>query len=618
MRPTSEQQEAIDAFRTGGSLKINAYAGTGKTTTLQQLAATTSARGMYLAFNKSIAQEAAEKFPASVNCSTVHSLAFRATPSAFKRNIKKMTDNMNVNAFADLLQYEDCLLAGTKVTARAQGHLARETLRHFMQGGLRKISNRHVPNLDHMGSLGRLPEHDQAALNQQAIEGAQWMWRKMSDPSDPTPLGHDGYLKLWALSDPRLAADFILLDEAQDTNPVVLGVLAKQQAQIVYVGDRHQQIYEWRGAVNAMDLMKTAHASYLTTSFRFGPKIAEAASAVLRRLNEARPLTGNPAAESFIGVDHPDAILARTNATVMSSTLEALTAGKRPHIVGGIGELIRMLNAVRDLKQGRPTDVAEFFGFTHWNEVVEFSKLPEGEQMRTFVSLVENFGEERLITELRKTADTEKEADLIISTAHKAKGREWDCVRLAGDFMQTLPPIKEEPEDPWPLDLQYDAKDYESSISAVDECADQAATTDEDKDDEKPSNAAELRLFYVALTRARKAIDIEPTTVEALGVEKGPDFSNPRYSHLPKVGANIARIFGSTGASQKAPSSVAPPPKKMVIPQPTPLATRRKAPPSRIQSRETSPRQKTRSDGTGGNTIVCIVVALAIAFFLFS
>ena len=618
MRPTSEQQEAIDAFRTGGSLKINAYAGTGKTTTLQQLAATTSARGMYLAFNKSIAQEAAEKFPASVNCSTVHSLAFRATPSAFKRNIKKMTDNMNVNAFAELLQYEDCFLAGTKVTARAQGHLARETLRHFMQGGLRAISNRHVPNLDHMGSLGRLPEQDQAALNQQAIEGAQWMWRKMSDPSDPTPLGHDGYLKLWALSDPRLAADFILLDEAQDTNPVVLGVLAKQQAQIVYVGDRHQQIYEWRGAVNAMDLMKTDHATYLTTSFRFGPKIAEAASAVLRRLDDARPLTGNPAAESFIGVDHPDAILARTNATVMSSTLEALTAGKRPHIVGGIGELIRMLNAVRDLKQGRPTDVAELFGFAQWNEVVEFSKLPEGEQMRTFVSLVENFGEERLINELRKTADTEKEADLIISTAHKAKGREWDCVRLAGDFMQTLPPIKEEPQNPWPVDLQDDAKDNGRSIGAFDERADEAGKAHEDKDDEKPGNAAELRLFYVALTRARKAIAIEPTTVEALGVEKGPDFCNPRYSHLPKVGANISSIFGNNGASQKAPSSVAPPPKKMIIPQPTPSAKRRKVSPSRVQSRETPPRQKAGSDGTGGNTIVWIVVALAIAFFLFS
>nr|WP_249816408.1 UvrD-helicase domain-containing protein [Bradyrhizobium sp. 180] len=56
-------------------------------------------------------------------------------------------------------------------------------------------------------------------------------------------------MKLWALSNPAIAADFILLDEAQDTNPVVLDVLRKQPAQMVYVGDKYQQIYEWRGAV---------------------------------------------------------------------------------------------------------------------------------------------------------------------------------------------------------------------------------------------------------------------------------------------------------------------------------------------------------------------------------
>ena len=71
---------------------------------------------------------------------------------------------------------------------------------------------------------------------------AQILWRRMVDRADEIPLGHDGYLKLWALSQPTLKADYILLDEAQDTNAVVLDVLAGQQAQVVYVGDRHQQI----------------------------------------------------------------------------------------------------------------------------------------------------------------------------------------------------------------------------------------------------------------------------------------------------------------------------------------------------------------------------------------
>lgn len=56
--------------------------------------------------------------------------------------------------------------------------------------------------------------------------------------------------------------------------------------------------------------------------------------------------------------------------------------------------------------------------------------------------------------------DNERSASITISTAHKAKGREWDTVRLYGDFPH------------------------------VDNMSDE-----------------ELRLVYVAVTRARKHLD---------------------------------------------------------------------------------------------------------------
>jgi superfamily I DNA/RNA helicase len=115
----------------------------------------------------------------------------------------------------------------------------------------------------------------------------------MTDRRDKMPLGHDGYLKLWAMSEPELSFEYILLDEAQDTNPVVLDVLMKQPAQLVYVGDKHQQIYEWRGAINAMEQITGLQESYLTQSFRFGQAIADAASLVLRTLGEVRNIQGN-------------------------------------------------------------------------------------------------------------------------------------------------------------------------------------------------------------------------------------------------------------------------------------------------------------------------------------
>jgi hypothetical protein len=132
MNPTSEQSDAAAKFKEGGALKINAFAGTGKTTTLRLLADSTSRRGMYLAFNKSIAADAKSRFPANVTCSTVHSIAFRATSTAFRRG-DKMTGSMNANAVAKHLDYRDAHVDGIRLTARSQGHLTLETLRKFLQ-----------------------------------------------------------------------------------------------------------------------------------------------------------------------------------------------------------------------------------------------------------------------------------------------------------------------------------------------------------------------------------------------------------------------------------------------------------------------------------------------------
>jgi superfamily I DNA/RNA helicase len=291
-KPTAEQLAALDLFRTGSALKVNAFAGTGKTTTLQLIAGSTPKRGLYLAFNRSIANEAKQAFSQSVTCSTVHGLAFRSTPSAFRDSDDKMTKSLNANAFAFHLGYHDEFFDGVKLSARQQGHLAKETLRRFQQSDRPEIDEHDVPNLDKIGNLATLRSKDLEEIEARAVEGAANLWRRMMNPQDSLPLGHDGYLKLWALSNPRLTADYIMLDEAQDTNPVVLGVLNQQRSQMVYVGDRHQQIYEWRGAVNAMKLAKAASESHLTTSFRFGERIADAATAVLRRLDEERPPSG--------------------------------------------------------------------------------------------------------------------------------------------------------------------------------------------------------------------------------------------------------------------------------------------------------------------------------------
>jgi hypothetical protein len=463
---TEEQLVAVDKFRTGRRLKIAAFAGAGKTTTLRMLAeAAPSRRGIYLAFNRGIAAEARGKFPRSVDCRTTHAIAFRAVMPHYD-SPPKMTGRVGAKQLAQIMGYGDRVFPGTlRLNGDHHAHLVLGTVRRYCQSDDPDIGLAHVPRY---GRLLGAREEVIADIRAWTVTQAQILWRKMVDRAAEIPLGHDGYLKLWALSKPTLKADYILLDEAQDTNAVVLGVLSGQQAQVVYVGDRHQQIYEWRGAVNAMEKIAECEEAALTQSFRFGAGIAAAASLVLATLGETRRIRGNSDIDSTIAAaGRPDAVLARTNATVILEVLEATRMGRKPCVCGGTQEITLLLKDVYELKTGKPGVSPEFFGFQNWAEEVHFADSEEGQGLRTFVQLVEQHGQARLWTAVKGAVADEKGADIILSTAHKAKGREWGSVRLASDFMNGR------------LGPGADA-------------------------------AAEVRLFYVAMTRAQKLLIAEP------------------------------------------------------------------------------------------------------------
>jgi hypothetical protein len=217
-----------------------------------------------------------------------------------------------------------------------------------------------------------------------------------------------------------------------------------------------------------MEEISGCEEAELTQSFRFGTEIAAAASRVLSTLGEKRHIRGRPELKSTItDSGRADAVLARTNATVILEILEATRAGRKPCVCGGTQEIKRLLGDVYELKAGKPAASPEFFGFQNWVEVVEFANSEEGQALRTFVQLVEQHGEGKLWAAVKKAVPEEKDADIILSTAHKAKGREWDSVRLAPDFMNArLGPTAE--------------------------------------------GASEVRLFYVAMTRAKKSLIAEP------------------------------------------------------------------------------------------------------------
>ena len=238
MKPTEEQEECIEAFQTGGKVKISAYAGTGKTTGVEMIAKSTEKSGVYLAFNKSIADEAKRRFPVNVTCSTVHSMAFKEVVKRFP--VEKMTGNISGGFVAKKF----CLKGfapnrNTFFQPRTMGWLACETVKRWMRSGKQSINGWYMPV---EGKAAMLPPDELTDLRNQVGIIATQLWDEMTDPRSDIPMTHDGYLKIWAISNPKINTDFILLDEAQDTNGVVMEIVRAQDAQIVAVGDQFQNL----------------------------------------------------------------------------------------------------------------------------------------------------------------------------------------------------------------------------------------------------------------------------------------------------------------------------------------------------------------------------------------
>lgn len=469
--PTAEQADAIDTYGDGLDMVLQAGAGCGKSSTLKMIARADPRRRMtYIAYNKSIATDAAKSFPSNVTAKTGHGLAF--DPKYLPRlNRPRQT----ALAAAQALGIER-LTGGIAKIPTDIGHVKAMTSKLVMRAALDAVTKfchsaadsitaKHIPRYDGLTSTearGRIAEL--------VLPVARAAWTDLQAEDGVLKMSHDHYLKTWALGRPRLDADVVLLDEAQDTNDVLAAVLLDQEhAQRVAVGDSAQQIYAWRGANDALakfEMELGAEVRTLSQSFRFGPAVADEANRWLYLVGTPLRLTGWDACPSTVGlVQSPDAILCRTNGGALGVVLEALEAGRKVALVGGGSDIKRLAWAAEALQDGKPTDHPELIAFPSWDAVREYAEEEDG-SLRVLVRLIDAHGTEAIIQAADALA-SEQRADLVVSTAHRAKGREWPTVRIHGDFR----PPKPDPTGNVILHRE------------------------------------EARLAYVAVTRARKRLD---------------------------------------------------------------------------------------------------------------
>lgn len=465
MQWTHEQSPIIQSE--APKLLIQAGAGSGKTTTLVGYAQHHSRlRILYLCYNKSVEIAARGRFPRNVVNKTAHGLAYAVYGTQFSH---KQTNNLRLTDIARALDTQDWELVRDVLT----------TLNNYMASADDLIERCHFPRF---GDRPMLTSAQERYLNQ-ALVAAMSIWKRMTDLQDTAvQITHDGYLKLYQLSKPDLSQRFdcVLLDEGQDVNPVIADIVRIQRIRKVAVGDRHQQIYRFRGAEDALNAswMAGAEKHYLTQSFRFGPAVAHVANIILSYKGETRKLQGlgeKTLVKKALPVGLPHrTYIHRTVIGVIENALCLVTEKPKIYWVGGIDsysvrdleDLFYFSRQQRDLVQNKKL----LRDYRDYGQYVEIAEVSQDSEMIRSIKIINMYPDlpQRILALRSCTVDQRLDATITLTSAHKSKGLEWDFVGLFDDFTS----------DPLSPDIDPGRRDDE------------------------------LNLLYVAVTRAMKILAI--------------------------------------------------------------------------------------------------------------
>lgn len=276
-RTPSEYQQRIRHWLANGdgSAIIVATAGSGKTTTLEMLAydLPRDSRAVFLAFGKAIATELSERLP--FPASTFHSLCNRAVSRFIQQRTRAYPklDKNKTDALIDC-RYGQAIdpirPAIVRLVSLCKGENARPSIN---DEAIVSLIDRHdidwdSPDFTHIDVCDIVRTIlDDSVSNLVTIDFDDMLW----------------LVEVFGLKLDR--HEYVMVDEAQDTNPVQRAIIRRLLApdgRLIAVGDHAQAIYGFRGASN--DALAVIAQEFgcielpLTVSYRCARSIVELAS----------------------------------------------------------------------------------------------------------------------------------------------------------------------------------------------------------------------------------------------------------------------------------------------------------------------------------------------------
>ena len=503
MNLTEEQQQIIKALQSPSInfVKINAVSGAGKTSSLIAVAkALNVKRGLYISYNKAIAEEAASKFPYTVQCKTIHSLAYGYTVKQFPLKLVPSLKPKIIKERIDPIRKSFILDALTK---------------YFL--------SRHTIIKDF------IDEFYKDLFSEDEIELMRVYFRKMKDGE--CECSHDFYLKLFhLLLHNRIITlheyDFLALDEAGDVNGASLEIfrLIPSKKRIM-VGDNQQNIYSFNQTINGFTaLEREGSLLSLSQSFRVSDQISPYVQHFCRKyLDKDMVFNGVKYSEP---VDEKDATffyISRTNAGVVKRIIELDEAKIRYNLTRPVKTLFALpLLLLRIKKDPSHQITLPEYAFLQedmekYVESYELQKTYENpinyiEQIHgddisivTAAGLIKRFSPAGIVQAYNSALEHEKHPEthkVTITSAHSSKGLEAHVVYIEDDLNNALENMIKKFNDAVHEKMVKDKERLGDYFNPNDSAYEMF---DKDNPNMKLLNNSqieEFRLYYVAITRA--------------------------------------------------------------------------------------------------------------------
>lgn len=475
--PSVQQQAVFDFVSHGtGNAIVEAVAGAGKTTTIIKACELMTGNILLAAFNTKMAKELKERSAgmANVEAATFHSVGFRALRRAYgKRHKLEVAKGNNGKTMIYCRELESFDYANKDYSASICKLVSMAKLRGI--GALTPIDDLSAWEniIETYDILNDLPD---GCTVENLISKSQIVLTKSNENLDVIDFDDMVYLPL-AKNLNLFKFDWLLVDEAQDTNPTRRALaerLLAPNGRLIAVGDPRQAIFGFTGADN--DSLDQIRATFncvtlpLSITYRCPKAIVAHARQWVEHIT-----AGDSAPDGAVSAcDYPeliaravagDAILCRYNKPLVQTCFKLIREGKAARIEGrSIGEgLIKLAGKWKVKTLDKLSERLDVYMNREIEKNLQKNKEDIADRVKdqceTLFVLIDRAESQGMTTvlELRGLiesmfADNVTESGMItLCSVHKAKGLEWNRVYIIG--RDTLMPSKYA-RQPWQIEQE--------------------------------------------------------------------------------------------------------------------------------------------------------------------